>query len=58
MSDINKETRAEGRVINSVEFHKTQSVALVSLLISDIRENLIISCGNETESFLKRSVAV
>ncbi|EFX75500.1 hypothetical protein DAPPUDRAFT_306709 [Daphnia pulex] len=29
MLDINKETRAEGRVISSVEFHKKQSVALV-----------------------------
>jgi len=29
MSDINKETRAEGCLIKSVEFHKKQSVALV-----------------------------
>ncbi|XP_057375284.1 U3 small nucleolar RNA-associated protein 18 homolog [Daphnia carinata] len=30
MSDINKETRAEGVVIKSVEFHKKQNVALVA----------------------------
>ncbi|KAI9553896.1 hypothetical protein GHT06_019166 [Daphnia sinensis] len=30
MSDINKETRAEGVLIKSVEFHKKQNVALVA----------------------------
>ena len=30
MKDINKETRIEGTMIRSVEFHKKQNVALVA----------------------------
>lgn len=30
MSDVNKDTRSEGVLIKSVEFHKKQNVALVA----------------------------